>query len=78
MEALALWFAGIVAASPYGVMILTLIGTIVVIATIVMPTIVKIIPGERDNKIWAAIEGNILFKIIKAVVSKFSVYQPKK
>ncbi len=76
MEALALWFVGVVSAYPAGILILTIIGSAVVIATILVPVIVKLTPTDKDDKLWAKIESNPIFKVVSAVVSRFSVYTP--
>lgn len=79
MEGLLLWFVGIVTAYPAGFMIVTVLGTMLVIMTILAPVIVKLTTWtDKDDKIWQLVESNAVFKIIVKILSSFSLYVPKK
>jgi len=79
MEALLAWFVALVTAYPTGIMILTLAGSALVIMSILAPVIVKLTYWtDKDDKLWAAVEKNALFKTIVKALGSFSVYVPKK
>lgn len=73
------WFIGLVSVYPAGTMVLTVLGTVLVLATILMPVIVKLTTWTtKDDEFWARLEKNKFFKIIVKVLNSFSIYQPKK
>ena len=79
MEALTLWFVGLVTAYPTGLLIITVLGTFLIVASILMPVIVKLTTWtDKDDKFWAAVEANPVFKVILGIVGRFSVYTPPK
>ena len=73
------WFIGLVAAYPMATMIITAIGTFVVIMTVLAPVIVKITWWtDKDDYVWSIVENHVIFKAILKVFSSFSLYVPKK
>lgn len=78
MEAFVAWFIALVSAYPTGLMILTIIGSIVVIASIVVPVVVKLTPTQKDDAIWEKISKHPIFAGLLKVLGSFSVYIPKK
>ncbi len=77
MEELALWVVTFLAQYPYGVFGLTIIGSITVIASLVVPPIVKFTETKKDDEIWMKISENKLVRVICKVTKSFSVFQPK-
>lgn len=79
MEALLLWFVGLATAYPAGLLIITILGSALIIMSILMPVIVKLTTWtDKDDKVWLAVESNVVFKTIVKILGSFSVYQPKK
>ena len=76
---LLLWFANTFSGYPVVIFSLTAIGTIVVIISILAPIIVKLTYWtDKDDKLWAFISSNDVFVVLVNVLSRFSVYIPKK
>lgn len=75
----ASWIIGMASSYPMAVTVFTVLGTLVVVMSVVAPIVVKLTTWtEVDNEIWKKISNNIFFKVLVKTLGSFSVWQPPK
>ncbi len=79
IAAIISWFLGLASTYPIITSIATLIGTIVVLVSVLGPIIVKLTYWtNKDDIILEKIEDNVIFKALLKTLKSFSLYIPKK